>query len=149
MSTYSEAVGEKLNGLLEKTYDAEKGFKKAAANTEHTYLKSYFEKKAQQRYDFGHELKNEIKSFGQEVDKGDSLTSKVHRTWMDVKALFSSDNDEAMLEEAIRGEKASLDEYNDVLKEHTLPPSTAMILKNQKSSIQSALSTVKRLEDIQ
>lgn len=149
MSTYSEVVGEKLNGLLEKNYDAEKGFKKAAENAEHSNLKTYFQKKAQQRHDFGHELKNEIKSFGQEVDKGDSLTSKAHRTWMDVKAMFSSNNDEAMLEEALRGEKASLEEYNEVLDEHTLPPSTAMILKSQKSSIESALATVKRLEDVQ
>ena len=30
MSTYTEEVGNKLNELLEKTYDAEKGFKKAS-----------------------------------------------------------------------------------------------------------------------
>jgi hypothetical protein len=35
MSTYTDEVGEKLNDLLEKTYDAEKGIKKAAENTEH------------------------------------------------------------------------------------------------------------------
>lgn len=28
MSTYTEDVGNKLNDLLEKTFDAEKGFKK-------------------------------------------------------------------------------------------------------------------------
>lgn len=94
MSTYTEEVGEKLNALLEKTYDAEKGFKKAAENTDHQQLKSFFQSKAQQRYDFGHELKDEIKSFGQEIDKGDSLTGKAHRAWMDVKALFSFDDAE-------------------------------------------------------
>ncbi len=76
MSTYTKDVSEKLNDLLEKTYDAEKGFKKAAENTEHKALKSYFQSKSKQRYDFGHELKTEIKSMGQEVDKGDSLTGK-------------------------------------------------------------------------
>lgn len=103
MKTYTEEVGEKLNDLLERTFDAQKGFKKAAANTEHRGLKSYFESKAQQRYDFGHELKTEIISFDQKVDKGDSFAGKAHRTWMDIKALFASDNEEAMLEEAIRG----------------------------------------------
>jgi uncharacterized protein (TIGR02284 family) len=148
MKTYTETVGNKLNNLLEKTYDAEKGYKKAAENTDHTYLKSYFEKKAQQRYDFGHELKSEIKSFGQEIDKGDSITSKAHRAWMDVKAMFASDNEEAMLEEAIRGEKASLEEYSEVLQESTLPPSTQRVLENQKASIETALKTVTKLEDI-
>jgi uncharacterized protein (TIGR02284 family) len=148
MSTYTEEVGEKLNDLLEKTYDAEKGFKKAAENTDNPGLQSYFNGKAQQRYDFGHALKSEIKSFGQEVDKGDSLTGKAHRAWMDVKALFSSDDDEAMLEEAIRGEKASVEEYEDVLNDTSLPSSTSTLLRSQKQAIESGLSTIKSLEDL-
>ncbi len=148
MSTYTEKVGKKLNGLLEKTYDAEKGFKKAAENTDHSGLRSYFENKAKQRYDFGHALKSEIKMFGQEVDKGDSLTGKAHRAWMDVKALFSSDDDEATLEEAIRGEKAALEEYEDVLKETSLPSSTSTILKSQRQAIENGLSNIKSLEDL-
>lgn len=147
MRTYTETIGNKLNALLEKTYDAEKGFKKAAENTDNSPLKDYFQRKAQERNAFGHELKNEIKQFGQEVNKGDSLTSKAHRAWMDVKAMFSSDNEEAMLEEAIRGEKAAIDEYQDVINETTLPPSTSMVLSKQKQAIESGLNTIKRLED--
>lgn len=30
MTTYTEQVGTKLNNLLEKTYDAEKGYKKSS-----------------------------------------------------------------------------------------------------------------------
>ncbi|TDT46218.1 uncharacterized protein (TIGR02284 family) [Maribacter spongiicola] len=148
MSTYTEQVGEKLNELLEKTYDAEKGYKKAAENTEHEQLKSFFDSKARQRYDFGHELKAEIKSFGQEVDKGDSIAGTAHRAWMDVKALFSSDSAEAMLEEAIRGEKAAIEEYEEVLKETSLPSTTATILRSQKEAIQNGLSNIKMLESI-
>ncbi|MBM1104586.1 PA2169 family four-helix-bundle protein [Aurantibacter crassamenti] len=148
MSTYTEVIGNKLNNLLEKTYDAEKGYKKAAENTKHAHLKNYFERKSQERYNFGHELKSEIKTFGQETDKGGSLTGAAHRTWMDVKAMFSADNDESMLEEAIRGEKSSLEEYSDVLNETTLPSSTASILLKQKNIIAGGLNTIKKLEDI-
>ncbi|MBQ4820557.1 PA2169 family four-helix-bundle protein [Aquimarina sp. MMG016] len=148
MATYSETVGNKLNDLLEKTYDAEKGFKKAAENVEHSSLKNYFNQKAQERYDFGHELKNEIKAFSQDVDKGGSVTGSAHRAWMDVKSFLSIDNEESMLEEAIRGEKASVDEYNDVLSETSLPASTQSILAKQKQKIESGLSTIKRLEDL-
>jgi len=148
MSTYTEEVGSKLNELLEKTYDAEKGFKKAAENVDNINLKNYFERKAQERYDFGHALKNEITQFGQEVDKGDSISSKAHRTWMDIKSMFSSEDEEAMLEEAIRGEKAAIEEYEDVLSETTLPSSTETLLTHQKNKIESGLNTIKRLEDI-
>ena len=148
MDTYTEKVGEKLNNLLEKTYDAETGYKKAAENTDNSNLKTYFQRKAQERYDFGHELKTEIKAFGQEVDKGGSVTGAAHRAWMDVKAFFSADDAESMLEEAIRGEKASLEEYKEVLKETSLPTSTSTVLNGQAQKIAAGLSTIKRLEDL-
>ena len=148
MSTYTEEVGEKLNDLLEKTYDAEKGFKKAAENVDNSALKSYFSQKAQERYSFGHELKSEIKSFNQEVDKGGSLTGDAHRTWMDIKAMFSADDAESMLEEAIRGEKIAIKEYENVLTEVSLPTSTKSILSTQKNKIQMGLSRIKTLEDL-
>ncbi|HEA22076.1 hypothetical protein LCGC14_0949050 [marine sediment metagenome] len=148
MSTYTEEVGKKLNDLLEKTYDAEKGFKKASENVEDGQLKRYFSGKAQERYDFGHALKTEIKQFGQEVDKGDSFAGKVHRSWMDVKSLFSMDDEEAMLEEAITGEKNAIDAYDDVLKETSLPASTATILQHQRNTINEGLQNIKTLEDI-
>ncbi|WP_452219643.1 ferritin-like domain-containing protein [Lacinutrix salivirga] len=148
MSTYTDKLGNRLNALLEKNYDAEKGYKKAAENAKHQGLKNFFNKKAQERYNFGHELKTEIKSFGQEVDKGGSLTGKAHRAWMDVKAALSSDNDESMLEEAIRGEKASVEEYNEVIGETELPLTTKNVLVNHKNTIESELNTIKRLEDL-
>ncbi|MFD1062685.1 PA2169 family four-helix-bundle protein [Winogradskyella litorisediminis] len=148
MSNYTEEVGNKLNGLLERTYDAEKGYKKAAENVNHSALKTFFKAKAQQRYDFGHQLKSEIKSFNQEVDKGGSLKGAAHRAWMDTKALFSTDNSEAMLEEAIRGEKSAVSEYNDVLNETTLPTSTKSLLKSQKNVIENELNRIKTLEDL-
>ncbi|TDQ33240.1 ferritin-like domain-containing protein [Zeaxanthinibacter enoshimensis] len=148
MSTYTDKVGSKLNDLLEKTYDAEKGFKKAAENTNHEGLKAYFEQKAGERYNFGHELKSELKQYGQEVDKGDSFTSKAHRAWMDVKAMFSTDNEESMLEEAIRGEKAAVAEYDEVLSDTDLPPSTQTLLARQQQKIKTGLETIKRLEDL-
>ncbi|WP_340201848.1 PA2169 family four-helix-bundle protein [Ascidiimonas sp. W6] len=148
METYTEKVSGKLNDLLEKTYDAEKGFQKAAKNVKHAGLIDYFEKKAQQRYDFGHELKQEIKSFGGEIDKGGSITGDAHRTWMDIKAFLSLETEESMLEEAIRGEKAAIEEYDEVLAETSLPSSTKAILSAQKLRIQKGLNTIKRLEDL-
>lgn len=148
MATYTDEVGKKLNALLEKNYDGEKGYNKAAENTDHAGLKSFFSRKAQERRTFGHDLKTEIRTFGQEVDKGGSITGAAHRTWMDVKALFSADDAESMLEEAIRGEKAAVEEYDDVLQETSLPSSTKSILISQKNQIQSDLSQVKSLENL-
>lgn len=148
MSDYTDKLGNKLNDLLEKTYDAEKGFKKAAENAKHAGLQSYFSNKAQERYNFGHQLKSELRNFGQEPDKGGSVAGAAHRTWMEVKSWFSADDDESMLEEAIRGEKASVDEYQEVLNETALPNTTKQLLESQKNSIQQGLFNIKRLEDL-
>ena len=148
MSNYTEHVGEKLNDLLEKTYDAEKGFKKAAEHVDNAALKSYFKQKAEERYDFGHELKSELRGFNQDIDKGGSIAGSAHRTWMDIKALFSSENEESMLEEAIRGEKSAIDEYCEVINEMSLPIRTKSILESQKNKIENGLSRIKTLEDL-
>lgn len=148
MSTYAATLGEKLNDLLEKTYDAEKGYKKAADHTDHLMLKSYFVERSKERYDFGHALKSEIALFGETPDKGGSVTGAMHRAWMDTKAFFSADNAESMLEESIRGEKAAVKEYEDVLSETNLLPSTATLLTQQMNSIKTALNKIKRLEDL-
>lgn len=148
MSTQTEKIGNSLNDILEKTYDAEKGYKKAAEHTDNPNLKSYFEKKSQERYNFGHEIKSEIKSMGEDIDKGGSASGSLHRAWIDTKAFFSSNDDEAMLEESIRGEKASLEEYNDVLSDTAMPSSTATLLTNQKRTIENGLQTIKKLEDL-
>jgi uncharacterized protein (TIGR02284 family) len=148
MSTYTETVGERLNDILEKTYDAEKGYKKAAENTDNPSLKTFFNRKSQERYDYGHSLKTEIKQFGEEVDKGGSVAGTMHRAWMDTKAFFSADDAESMLEESIRGEKAAVAEYEDVLKDTALPSSTATLLTQQMNRIKTDLNNIKRLEDL-
>ncbi|HZJ19513.1 MAG TPA: PA2169 family four-helix-bundle protein [Pricia sp.] len=148
MSTYTEQVGEKLNDLLENTYDAERGFKKAADKVEDGHLKRYFADKAQERYDFGHALKSEIKQFSQKVDVGDSLTGRAHRSWMDIKSLFSLDDGEAMLEEAIKGEKKAIEAYDEILTETSLPDSTQALLQQQRNKIDTGLMNIKSLEDI-
>ncbi len=148
MNTYRETIGNKLNNLLEKTYDAENGFKKAAEKTNNNFLKGYFDKKANERHNFGQELKAEIRAYGQEVETGESITAKAHRTWIDVKTLFATNNEEAILEEAIRGEKAATKEYAEVLNETTLPPSTLQVLSKQKKAIDLGITNIKTLEDL-
>lgn len=62
--------------------------------------------------------------------------------------MFTSDNDAAMLEEAIRGERASVSDYKKVLEGHAMPLSTTALLKSQKESIEKGLSTIRTLEDL-
>ncbi|WP_127137452.1 ferritin-like domain-containing protein [Flagellimonas oceanensis] len=145
---YTVEMSNKLNELLERTYDAEKGFKQAAEKVDNKTIKQFFMDRAKQRYDFGHELKAEIKAFGQSPEKGGSAKGTLHRSWVDFKSLFSNNNEEAMLEEVNRGEKEAIETYNDILhdKDFVLPPSTESLLMKQRNAIRETLETANIFE---
>lgn len=143
---YSEKISTKLNELLTKNYDAEAGYKEAAENVKNVKLKTYFERRSVERNNFGHAIKNEISSYGETPNKGTSIKSDAHRAWMNLKNFFSGDKEEAMLEEAIRGEKAAVAEYDEILSDPNLPPTTQKMLTLQRNSIKLALDEVKTLE---
>lgn len=148
MEKYTEPLSIKLNNLLEKIQDGEKGFQKASEHTDHIFLKKYFEKKSKERYDFGNELNIEFRMFGLRDDTNGSIAGAAHRTWMDIKALFSVDNEQSMLEAAITGEKAALEDYNEILNQSSLPLRTRALLLKQKEAIENDLRVIKKIEDL-
>ena len=134
-----------LNELLTKNYDAEKGYKEAAEKIEHTSLKSYFNEQAQNRYDFGHEIKALIAKYGGEPDKGTSITGDLHRVWIAIRDAFTS-GDKAIFDEAVRGEEAFSAEYGDMLTDEILPEDMREMVRKQKNSVDKALTSLKMMD---
>ena len=143
---FTEEVAKKLNNLLEKNYDAEKGYQDAAERIENPTMKYFLQKQAQKRYDFGHEIKTEIKNYGEEPDKGGSAKGTVHRAWMDLKAAVASSSEEQVMEEVQRGEQSAINEYNEVISETSLPTSVQQILTKQRDQIVEAQQSAKNFE---
>ncbi|WP_432411352.1 ferritin-like domain-containing protein [Rasiella sp. SM2506] len=137
-----------LQELLEKNYDAEKGFTKAMKDAKNNNLKQYFKYQAAQRSQFANELTNEIINLNETPKESGSTTGTLHRAWIDIKTSLSGDKDEAVLEECIRGEKASVEEYEERLKENRFPTQIESTLSNQKTRIQNTLNKVRTLEDL-
>lgn len=137
-----------LQELLEKNYDAQKGFTKAMEDAKNPRLKGFLKQQAAQRSRFSNELTDELRNLNAEPKESGSFTGDMHRTWIDIKSAVTGDDDEAVLEECIRGEKASWDEYEDKLKNQEFPPNISSVLNKQASEIHNTLSKVKTLEDI-
>lgn len=137
-----------LQGLLEKNYDAQKGFTNAMKNAENGNLKRFLQAQAAQRSRFANELTDELRKLNEEPKESGSLTGDLHRAWINIKSTVSGNEDEAVLEECIRGEKASVEEYNETLKNENFPPHISSILQKQAGEINQTLSRVKRLEDL-
>ncbi|UZO80365.1 PA2169 family four-helix-bundle protein [Aquimarina sp. ERC-38] len=148
MNATTDKIYDELQEILEKNRDAVKGYKKAAENTDHSGLKAYFERKATERSQFNSELGREIKAAYTDFDIDGSFAGSIHRAWMDVKSLFSADDAESMLEESIRGDKAAIDEYNDVLEETGISQSLRSLLTQQRNKIQQDISKNNSLENL-
>ena len=137
-----------LQDLLEKNYDAEKGFTKAMKDAKNQNLKRFLQQQAAQRGRFVNELSQEIKNLNEEPKDSGSFTGDLHRTWIDIKSSIAGNTDEAVLEECIRGEKASWNEYEEKLKKQNFPSNISGVLQHQASEIHDTLNRVKTLEDL-
>lgn len=124
-----------LNLLLTRNYDAEKGFTEAAQKIRNPVLKDFFQGSARQRYDFGHSLKDEIEKLGGEPETGSSFKADLHRGWINLREVISSNNAAVILEECERGEEAALKDYRKVLQQQELTPSSRQLVERQEQTI--------------
>ncbi|MEH6656522.1 ferritin-like domain-containing protein [Leeuwenhoekiella marinoflava] len=137
-----------LQELLEKTYDAEAGYKEALKKAENVHLKNYLKERAVLRNRFATELSDALIRLDEKPKEKGSTVGDLHRTWMNIKQAFSTDKDEAILEECIRGEKASVEEYEEVLQKKPYRPEITNIITSQKREVAQSLSNIKTLEDL-
>ena len=140
----SRKMAEKLNDLLQRSMDAEKHFRQAAEDVRNGKLREFLMDRALQRYDFRQELRSEIRNFGEDIKDESSTGGDLRRTWADLKTALSSNKEEAVLEEIVKGEKKTVAEYNEVIKEHDFPPSTENLLIKQRNAIERTLSLIRR-----
>ncbi|WP_178988702.1 ferritin-like domain-containing protein [Winogradskyella schleiferi] len=149
MGLFDEKTENKLNDLIEKAYDAEKGFKTVADHVDNPRLKTFFNEKARERGGHVNDLTNTLRKKGMEVNQHDgSISGSLHRAWIDTKAFFSMDDDESMLEEVRNGEKQAIDDYDDILNNYDLNPTIRELLLKQKSEIQASYNKANYLEGI-
>lgn len=141
-----QKVAEGLNNLLEKNYDAQKGFERASEATDNTRLKLFFKNKYNQRRACGNQLVGEIIRIGGAPIKDGSIDGFMHRAWIGVKTVFSSSNEEAMLAACEIGERASLREYDEFLNTVEMGENTRRLVENQRNHIALTIGKVKELE---
>ena len=135
-----------LNDLITVNYDGERGYKEAAEDVTDARLKAWFKEYAQQRYDFGHELKSELAVFGGTPDKGTSVKADLHRIWIDLKSAIAGNDEEAVINECIRGEEDAIERYDKVLNMSELPASARTVVARQRNQIQAALGKIQDLQ---
>lgn len=137
-----------LQAIIKKNYDARKGFRKAMIDAKNPELRSFLQQQARQRSNFATAIDKEIRGLGKAPLKGGSRAGKLHRRWIHIKSSVARNNDETVLKEIIRGEKAKVSEYKGVMKNNTLAPQINSILISQLKEIKSTLNQIKTLKNI-
>jgi uncharacterized protein (TIGR02284 family) len=126
--------------------DGEYGFRECAEQADRQELKSLFLQRADDCRRGAQELNQHIRSLGGEVEDSGSAAGAVHRGWVSVKATFTAYDDQAVLEEAERGEDNALARYRKALKKN-LPADVKQIVEKQLQGVQRNHDQVKQLRD--
>lgn len=137
-----------LNNLIETCHDGGYGFKASSERTQAQNLKSVFDERARDCASSAAELASTVVRLGGKPEDGGSVSGAVHRGWVAVRDMLTSDsdNDLAVLEECERGEDTALAQYRKALKD-PLPSDIRAIVERQMQGVQKNHDMVKQLRD--
>ena len=147
-SEHKEKLINSLQEILQKNHEAEQGLNQVKEKTNSPTLKTWLQQKANERKEFAEDINTELKKLGAEAKPSGSFGGAAHRVWIDVKTALSTNRDETILEECIRGDEASVEEYREQLRAPYMAGTVVGVLADQRTKIEQSLQTFKRLEDL-
>ena len=136
-----------LNHLIETCKDGQEGFKTCAEDIKNPELKALFVKRSQECGTAAGELQAEVTALGGSPEDSTSVSGDLHRRWVDLKSLVTGKSEEAVLNEAERGEDVALKAYKEAL-EKPLPANVYAIVERQYHGVQRNHDQIKALRNI-
>lgn len=147
MNSDTKKTVETLNDLIETLRDGQHGYKTAAEDVEAPELAQMFNRYSEQRAEFVTELQTRVRSLGADVEESGSVAGSMHRGWINIKSALSTNEPQAVLAEAERGEDAAVDAYEKALNNEDLDLATRDIITRQYQEVKAAHDKVKQLRD--
>lgn len=136
-----------LNELIEVSKDGEEGFRVCAQDVKNPELKALFIKHSQECGAAAAELQAEVRMLGGDPETSTSVSGDMHRRWVDLKSLLTGKDEEAVLNEAERGEDHALAAYRSAL-EKVLPANVRATIERQYQGVQRNHDQIKALRNI-
>jgi uncharacterized protein (TIGR02284 family) len=152
MSTSTHTLSDKsidwLQSLIQINIDSRDGFKEAAENLKESNptLSNRFCQWSSSRDQQAHELQMMVASNAESPTKSGSFTAAAHRTWMDLRSALGG-GDQAILDEAERGEDTIRDKYQEALNDMGGNEACCDTLRRHLAAIQKSHDEVKALRD--
>ena len=137
-----------LKDLVECSKDGEYGFRECAEQAKAPNLRSIFLQRADDCRRGAQELNALIRQLGGQAEDGGSALGAMHRGWVSIKSKLSTYDDEAVLEEAERGEDNAKARYTKALQKN-LPADVRLVVERQLQGVRKNHDQVKALRDSQ
>ena len=150
MTTRNDKLVEVLNDLIEINNDRVNGYEKAAEETKDkdVDLQGIFNKMADDSRKYGAELSREVGRLGGTPETGTTGSGKLYRVWMDVKAIFTGKDRQAILENCEFGEDAAQKAYRAALaSDAEMSAETRQLITDQQASLKTAHDLIKKYRD--
>jgi len=147
MQPSNEHAVKVLNSLIETTLDSVNGYKDAAEATESQQYRSMFTERAQRRMELSRRLQDEVRSFGGEPERDQSLVGKAHNKFAELRGkLMGSGSDKAVIDEVERGEDVIKAKFETAMDDSELPSNTRQLVATAYGEIKSEHDDISRLK---
>lgn len=144
----NEKVSETLNDLLKINNDRVEGYGKAADETKDSDLKMLFQDMADESKKIASSLTDEIENLGEEAEvESTTISGKIYRVWMGVKATFTGKDREAILNACEYGEDAAQSAYKTALEDDDLQGELREMIEEQKATLKTYHDLIKEKRD--
>ncbi len=147
----NEFLVEVLNDLIKINNDRINGYQKAVSEITATDvdLQAMFRKMANESREYVRELSNAVEKLGGEPVTDTTVSGKIYRTWMDIKAAFASKERLSVLEACEFGEDAAQKAYDEALgSDAEMNAETRQLIMDQKSSLRTSHNIIKKYRDL-
>ncbi|MBX3255206.1 MAG: PA2169 family four-helix-bundle protein [Chitinophagaceae bacterium] len=145
---------EVLNDLIKINNDRVAGYEKAINQIEaiDADLRSIFNSMASESRTYANELSRYINQEGETATDSTTVSGKIYRAWMDVKATFSGNDRKSVLEACEYGEDAAQKAYKSALEsdsDNRLSADVRHVITEQKNKLRKSHDRIKALRDAQ
>ncbi|ANH81881.1 aldehyde dehydrogenase [Niabella ginsenosidivorans] len=142
--------GEILNDLLRVHKDRISGYERAIAeltDAEDADLKQLFRNYIDNSQSFITELSAALTKMNEPVAVSPAATGKIYNVWMEIKAFFTGNDRQTILNSCEAMEDAVKKAYESALDPSSLLPETFLLISRQSKQLLKAHNEVRKLRD--
>jgi uncharacterized protein (TIGR02284 family) len=144
MAQPNDEVVSLLNDLVRTCEDGMSGFRLAADAVRNPDAQSLFRSRIQNIDRATTQLQDAVRRLGGDPTDRGHAAAPIHRGWINIKAVVTGHDDDAIIAEVVRGEEYAVQHYGEAL-EKDLPPDVRMIVERQARGVEDNLEMVRNL----